>query len=75
MVANGQAGLEQLFNQLTRPKLRAILDECYRDVSYMLDDDAFAEAEDADIVKRRFMRAWEGLVDGYKVGGTVILGL
>lgn len=67
-----QNGLEQLFNQLTRPKLRALLDECYRDTSYLLDDDDYAEAEELDIVRKRFQRAWEGLVDGYKVGLAIL---
>jgi hypothetical protein len=43
------------------------LDDVYRDVSYNLDEDTFAEAEDLDIVRKRFIRAWEQLVDGYRV--------
>ncbi|ORX36086.1 COG4 transport protein-domain-containing protein [Kockovaella imperatae] len=61
-----RTGLEQLFNQLTRPRLRGILDDCYRDVSYHLDEDAFAAAEEDQFVRKRFTRAWEGLMDGYK---------
>ncbi|EIW72587.1 hypothetical protein TREMEDRAFT_70757 [Tremella mesenterica DSM 1558] len=64
--ASCRSGLEQLFNQLTRPKLRSVLDECYKDVSYLLDDDGFAEAEEMDLVRKRFIRVWEGLVDGYR---------
>lgn len=44
-----------------------MLDDCYRDVEYELDEDAFAMAEEDDLVRKRFVRAWEGLVDGYKV--------
>lgn len=62
-----QGGLELLFNQLTRPRLRAVLDECYKDTSYLLDEDGFAEAEEMDIIRKRFQRGWDGLVDGYKV--------
>lgn len=62
-----QNGLDTLFNQLTKPRLRSLLDDVYRDVSYQLDDDTFAEAEELDIVRKRFIRAWESLVDGYKV--------
>ncbi|KAL7424811.1 Golgi transport complex subunit 4 [Cryptotrichosporon argae] len=61
-----RSGLEQLFNQLTRPRLRPLLDECYKDVSYVLDEDAFADAEEHDAVRKRFARAWDGVVDGYK---------
>ena len=62
-----QNGLDTLFNQLTKPRLRSLLDDIYRDVSYNLDEDTFAEAEDLDIVRKRFIRAWEQLVDGYRV--------
>lgn len=32
----------------------------------MLDDDAYAAAEYNDAVRKRFTKAWEGLVEGYK---------
>ncbi|WWC99798.1 hypothetical protein V866_006706 [Kwoniella sp. B9012] len=64
--STGKAGLEQLFNQLTKPRLRGLLDDCYKDVTYLLDEDTFAEADELDIVRKRFIRAWESLVDGYK---------
>ena len=66
-LADNQNGLDTLFNQLTKPRLRSLLDDIYRDVTYDLDDDSFAEAEDLDIVRKRFIRAWEQLVDGYRV--------
>ena len=62
-----RVGVEQLFNQLLRPKLRTLLADVYKDVSYVLDDDAFAAAEYQDVVRKRFIKAWEGLVEGYKV--------
>lgn len=62
-----KAGLEQLFNQLTRPRLRPILDDAYRDVNYLLDDDAFQEAEEMDLVRKRFVKSWDNLVLGYRV--------
>jgi hypothetical protein len=65
-----RTGMEQLFNQLTRPRLRPLLDECYRDISYLLDEDSFADAEEQDIVRHRFSRSWEGVVDGYKQAFT-----
>lgn len=60
-------GIEQLFNQLLRPKLRNLITDIYKDVSYVLDDEAYAAAEYQDVVRKRFIKAWEGLVDGYKV--------
>ncbi|KAI9446846.1 COG4-domain-containing protein [Lactarius indigo] len=61
-----RVGVEQLFNQLLRPKLRTLLTDVYKDVSYVLDDDAYTAAEYQDVVRKRFIKAWEGLVDGYK---------
>lgn len=62
-----QAGIEQLFNQLLRPKLRMFIPDVYKDLSYVLDDEAYAAAEYNDVVRKRFIKAWEGLVEGYKV--------
>ncbi|KAF7359494.1 Cog4 domain-containing protein [Mycena sanguinolenta] len=61
-----RSGIEQLFNQLMRPKLRNLITEVYKDVSYVLDDDSYSAAEYNDVVRKRFVKAWEGLVDGYK---------
>ncbi|KZT28621.1 COG4-domain-containing protein [Neolentinus lepideus HHB14362 ss-1] len=60
-----RAGIEQLFNQLIRPKLRTFLSEIYKDVSYVLDEESYSQAEYQDMVRKRFVKAWEGLVDGY----------
>nr|GAT61280.1 predicted protein [Mycena chlorophos] len=61
-----RAGIEQLFNQLLRPKLRNLITDVYKDVSYVLDDDAYTAAEYHDVVRKRFFKAWDALVDGYK---------
>lgn len=62
-----KSGLDHLFNQLVRPKLRPLLSDVYKDVSYKLDDDAYNEAEYRDDVRKRFVKAWDGLLSGYKV--------
>ena len=41
--------------------------DVYKDVSYVLDDDSYTIAEYNDVVRKRFVKAWEGLVEGYKV--------
>ncbi|KAG2133999.1 COG4-domain-containing protein [Suillus cothurnatus] len=61
-----KAGVEQLFNQLMRPKLRTLIPDVFKDVSYVLDEDSYNTAEQHDIVRKRFIKTWEGLVDGYK---------
>lgn len=61
-----KSGIEQLFNQLLRPKLRNFMPEVYNNVSYQLDEDSYATSEYQDIVRKRFVKTWEGLVDGYK---------
>lgn len=62
-----QAGVEQLFNQLMRPKLRTLITDVYKDVSYVLDDDEYSTTEYQDVVRKRFVKSWESLTDGYKV--------
>lgn len=62
-----QNGIDQLFNQLIRPRLRNLIPEIYRDVSYILDEDGFSASEYQDIVRKRFIKAWESIVDGFKV--------
>ncbi|KAG6877994.1 hypothetical protein C0992_008804 [Termitomyces sp. T32_za158] len=59
-------GIEQMFNQLMRPKMRTFITDVYKDVSYILDEDAYSVAEHQDYVRKRFIKAWEGFVDGYK---------
>lgn len=59
--------MEQLFNQLLRPKLRTFIPDVYKDVSYVLDEDGYSAAELQDLVRKRFVKAWEGLIEGYKV--------
>ncbi|OSC97651.1 COG4-domain-containing protein [Trametes coccinea BRFM310] len=61
-----RAGIEQLFNQLLRPKLRTFIPDVYKDVSYILDDDGYSAAELQDLVRKRFVKAWEALIEGYK---------
>lgn len=51
-----------------RPKLRNFIPEVYKDVSYVLDEDSYAATEYQDIVRKRFIRSWDTLVEGYKVG-------
>lgn len=49
-----------------RPRLRTFISDVYKDVSYVLDEDNYAQAGYNDIVRKRFVKSWETLVDGYK---------
>lgn len=57
----------QLFAQLTRPRLRPILTEAYRDVTYVLDEASYADAEAGEQVRRRFTKGWDQVLSVYKV--------
>ncbi|GAA5924274.1 hypothetical protein JCM10213_004539 [Rhodosporidiobolus nylandii] len=61
-----KSGLDHLFNQLLRPKLRPLLSEVYKDVSYKLDEDGYADAEYRDDVRKRFVKSWDALLSGYR---------
>ncbi|KAM6500763.1 COG4 transport domain containing protein [Amanita muscaria] len=60
-------GLELLFNQFLRPRLRNLIPEVFKDVSYVLNDEAYSTMEYREIIKKRFIRLWESALDGYKV--------
>lgn len=47
--------------------MRTFISDIYKDISYILDDDGYATADYQDLTRKRFIKAWEGLVDGYKV--------
>ncbi len=54
--------IEHMFTQLTAPRLRGILVETYRDVSYVLDDEGYSDAESRDLFDARFVKSWELLL-------------
>jgi hypothetical protein len=57
-----RAGLEQLFAQLVRPRLRTLIPDVYRDAAYA----GAGEDGDAGEVPRRFARALDALLDGFR---------
>ncbi|KAF8633700.1 hypothetical protein AX17_004358 [Amanita inopinata Kibby_2008] len=61
-----KAGTDTLFNQLLRPRLRNMVPESFKDISYVLDDDAYAATQFQDIVRKRFAKAWEFMMESYK---------
>jgi len=62
-----RGSLDAAFGALVRPKLRSLVADCLRDVSYVLDEESYADAEFQDVVRKRFVRGWDALVEPYKV--------
>lgn len=62
-----KTGVDQLFNQLVRPKLRNFVPEIYKDVSYILDEESYSVSSNENIVQKRFLKAWQALMDGFNV--------
>lgn len=58
-----------------RPRLRTLIPDVYKDVSYILNEDGYAVADYQDVVRKRFVKAWEGLTDGYKVSFYIFIRL
>lgn len=60
------AGLEQLFVQTLKPRIRPLYQEAYRDVKYVLDEDEYNEADSNDLFVRRFTQGFSKLIDIYR---------
>jgi len=50
-----------------RPRLRTFIPDVYKDISYVLNEESYAAAEYQDVIRKRFIKTWEQLMDGYKV--------
>ncbi|KAF8327057.1 COG4 transport protein-domain-containing protein [Amanita rubescens] len=61
-----RVGLDMLFNQLLRPRLRNLIVEVFKGVSYVLDDETYSTIDNQEYVRKRFVRAWETVVECYK---------
>lgn len=61
-----QNGLDQLFNQLIRPRLRPLLSDCYKDITYLLDEESYNDSEYQDLFRKRFIKNWDNLVEPYR---------
>ncbi|CAE6388417.1 unnamed protein product [Rhizoctonia solani] len=61
-----KTGIDNLFTQLVKPRLRSLIPEVYRDVTYVLDESSYSAAENGDVVKKRFVKGWGEVVGSYK---------
>ena len=55
-----QTSVEQIFTHTARPKLRTLWPDAYKDTTYVLDDEAYAQAEQTDLVRKRFTKVCQG---------------
>ncbi|KAL1916355.1 uncharacterized protein VTP21DRAFT_5972 [Calcarisporiella thermophila] len=61
-----QSGIEQLFGQTIKPRLRPLFQEAYREVKYVLEEDEFHEADLSDVFVHRFRAGFSSLIAVYK---------
>ncbi|KDN37424.1 hypothetical protein RSAG8_10159, partial [Rhizoctonia solani AG-8 WAC10335] len=61
-----KTGIDNLFSQLVKPRLRSLIPDVYRDVTYVLDESSYSAAEHDDAVRKRFVKGWGEVVASYK---------
>ncbi|CAG8626693.1 46549_t:CDS:10 [Gigaspora margarita] len=61
-----QNGLEQLFTQMVKPRIRPILQEAYKDIKYVLSEDEYHEQEANDGFAKRFVSGFDALIQIYQ---------
>ncbi|KAG9305550.1 hypothetical protein G9A89_003613 [Geosiphon pyriformis] len=64
------SGVEQLFIQLVKPRIRPILQEAYKGIKYVLDEDEYHEQDSNDNFAKRFVSGFDSLIHIYKVTFT-----
>ncbi|KAF9428853.1 Golgi transport complex subunit 4 [Podila epigama] len=60
------SGIEQLFNQTVNLKLRALLQDSYKDIKYVVTDEEYAEQEASNQFVHRFMSGFDAMIEPYK---------
>ncbi|KAI8355710.1 COG4 transport protein-domain-containing protein [Blakeslea trispora] len=61
-----QNGIEQLVNQILKPRIRPLFQESYREVKYVLEEDEYNEADVEERFLKRFRRGFDSLTSGYQ---------
>ncbi|KAI8375685.1 COG4 transport protein-domain-containing protein [Choanephora cucurbitarum] len=61
-----QHGIEQLVNQILKPRIRPLFQEAYREVKYVLEEDEYNEADIEERFLKRFRRGFDSLVAIYR---------
>ncbi len=50
-----------------KPRIKPILQEAYKDIKYVLDEDEYHEQESNDNFAKRFITGFDSLINIYKV--------
>ncbi|KAJ3413956.1 Golgi transport complex subunit 4 [Chytridiales sp. JEL 0842] len=63
--------VENVFNQTIKPRLRPLMQDCYKDIRYILTEDEYNEQDVQDLVAKRFINSFGKLIAPYKKIFTV----
>lgn len=61
-----QNGIEQLINQILKPRIRPLFQEAYKEVKYVLEEEEYNEADIEERFVKRFRRGFENLINTYR---------
>jgi conserved oligomeric Golgi complex subunit 4 len=59
--------LNELFTQMIKPRIRPILQEAYKDIKYVLDEEEYHEQGADDNFAKRFVAKSDNLIKIYQV--------
>lgn len=61
-----QFEMEELYTTLVMPRVQTLLTEITQELSYELDEAAYAKAEDADRIAKQLQAHWDTVLPGYR---------
>ncbi|KAI1291602.1 Golgi transport complex subunit 4 [Mortierella claussenii] len=59
-------GIEELFDRTLRPRLQPLLIDSYKEITYVVTDEEYAEQESLNNFVHRFMSGFDGLIEPFK---------
>jgi hypothetical protein len=65
-----KSGIQQLFTQLLRPRLRQFMSDVYKDITYVLLEESYSTVEYENPVPKRFIKSWSAMFDVFKVNSN-----
>ena len=58
--------MEQLLNQVLKPRIRPLFQDAYKEVKYVLEEDEYNEADIEERFVKRFRRGFSNIIDVYQ---------